>query len=79
MKFVMLKTFFRGAIFFELSLEGTLSYIVPEANNWLHHANQLTGGTLSLPNGTAVSGEDVRAICRIIRLAVMNGNELASC
>jgi len=29
-----------------------------------------------LPNGTAVTEEDIRSICQIIRLAVTNGSEI---
>ncbi len=50
--------------------------LYPEANARLPHTNELTLRTLSLPNGTAVTEEDIRIICQIIRLAVTNGNEL---
>lgn len=49
----------------------------PEVNFRLPHTNELTARTLSLPNGTAVNEEDIRAICQIIRLAIVNGNEVA--
>jgi dTDP-4-amino-4,6-dideoxygalactose transaminase len=50
--------------------------LYPEANARLPHTNELTARTLSLPNGTAVSEEDIRVICQIIRMAVENGNEV---
>lgn len=50
--------------------------LYPEANDRLYHTNQLTAHALSLPNGTAVTEDDIRAICQIIRLAVVNGNEI---
>ena len=51
--------------------------LYPETNDRLVHTNQLTARTLSLPNGTAVTEDDIRAICQIIRMAVANGNEVA--
>ena len=51
--------------------------LYPETTDRLHHTNQLTTRTLSLPNGTAVNEEAIRAICQIIRLAVGNGNGVA--
>lgn len=51
--------------------------LYPEANNRLIYTNQLTARTLSLPNGTAVTEEDIRGICQIIRMAIENGNEVA--
>ena len=51
--------------------------LYPEANDRLIYTNQLTARTLSLPNGTAVTEEDIRGICQIIRMAIENGNEVA--
>jgi dTDP-4-amino-4,6-dideoxygalactose transaminase len=53
--------------------------LYPEANARLPHTNELTARTLSLPNGTAITEEDIRAICQIIRLAVANGDEVKRC
>ena len=51
--------------------------LYPEANGRLEHTNRLTARTLSLPNGTAVTAEDIHGICQIIRLVITNGNEVA--
>jgi dTDP-4-amino-4,6-dideoxygalactose transaminase len=51
--------------------------LYPEMTDRLYHTNRLTTRTLSLPNGTAVDEEDIRAICQMIRLAVENGDEVA--
>lgn len=51
--------------------------LYPDANVHLPQTNKLTARVLSLPNGTTVSDEDIRAICQIIRLAVANGEEVA--
>lgn len=50
--------------------------LYPESSDRLYHTNLLTKRTLSLPNGTAVTEDDIRTICQIIRLAIMNGNEV---
>jgi dTDP-4-amino-4,6-dideoxygalactose transaminase len=50
--------------------------LYPEANERLPHTNQLTGRTLSLPNGTAVTEDDIRGICQLIRLAITHGPEI---
>ncbi len=49
----------------------------PDANIRLPNTNRLTARALSLPNGTAVTAEDIQAICQIIRLAILNGDEVA--
>jgi dTDP-4-amino-4,6-dideoxygalactose transaminase len=48
-----------------------------EANERLSNTNMLTARTLSLPNGTSVTEDDIRIICQIIRLAIENGDEVA--
>jgi dTDP-4-amino-4,6-dideoxygalactose transaminase len=50
--------------------------LYPEANVHLPLTNELASRTLSLPNGTAVTEEDICSICQIIRLAVTNGSEV---
>ena len=50
--------------------------LYPEANDRLPHTNRLTARVLSLPNGTAVTEDDIRAICQLIRLSVTNGHEI---
>ena len=50
--------------------------LFPEVNARLPHTNELTVRALSLPNGTAVTKEDIRAVCQIIRLIIANGNEV---
>ncbi|CAH2031349.1 DegT/DnrJ/EryC1/StrS family aminotransferase [Trichlorobacter ammonificans] len=42
----------------------------PNAGLLLPHTERLTTRVLSLPTGTAVSQEDIREICRIIRIAL---------
>jgi dTDP-4-amino-4,6-dideoxygalactose transaminase len=51
--------------------------LYPEVNGQLVHTNRLTARTLSLPNGTAVTEADIRAICQIIRLVIENRTEVA--
>lgn len=48
----------------------------PHAGLWLPETERLSERLLSLPTGTAVSSEQVGAICRIIRLALGGGIEI---
>jgi dTDP-4-amino-4,6-dideoxygalactose transaminase len=50
--------------------------LYPEANERLTYTNRLTARVLSLPNGTAVKEDDIRAICQLIRLAVTHADEI---
>lgn len=51
----------------------------PHAHLLLPKTEWLADRVMSLPTGTSVSAEDVVNICRIIRIAVNNGPELATC
>jgi dTDP-4-amino-4,6-dideoxygalactose transaminase len=46
----------------------------PNAGLLLPETQKLTQRVMSLPTGTAVSSEDIRKICQIIRLVGLNGN-----
>ena len=48
----------------------------PHAGLVLPHTEMLVQRVLSLPTGTAVSSDEIREICQIIRLSVVNGHEL---
>lgn len=49
-----------------------------QAGSRLPQTERLVGRVMSLPNGTAVSAENVSEICAIIRFAVKHGAELAA-
>ncbi|HTW93004.1 MAG TPA: aminotransferase class I/II-fold pyridoxal phosphate-dependent enzyme [bacterium] len=48
----------------------------PEAGRRLPATEALTSRVLSLPNGTAITPEDVRLICEVIRVAALNGAQI---
>jgi len=49
----------------------------PNAGLLLPQTERLVKRVMSLPTGTAVSHDDIAAICRIIRLATTHGGEIA--
>jgi dTDP-4-amino-4,6-dideoxygalactose transaminase len=49
----------------------------PHAGLLLPQTEQLVKRVISLPTGTAVGPDDINTICRIIRLAVTHGSEVA--
>jgi len=51
---------------------------VPDAGLRLPRTEQLAARVLSLPNGTAVGPAAARAICRIIRHALANGEAISA-
>jgi dTDP-4-amino-4,6-dideoxygalactose transaminase len=50
----------------------------PEAWRSLPETERLVSWVLTLPTGTAVTVEDVAAICQILRVAVENGEEISA-
>lgn len=50
----------------------------PDAGRWLPNTERLCGRVLSLPTGTAVTTEDIRTVCQIIRLAVDNEESISA-
>lgn len=51
--------------------------LYPEDDERLQNTNRLSTRTLSLPNGTAITEEDIRAICQILRLAISSGEKVS--
>jgi len=50
--------------------------LYPLVNSRLNHTNTLTKRTLLLPTGTAITENDIRKICQIIRFSIVFGHEI---
>jgi dTDP-4-amino-4,6-dideoxygalactose transaminase len=48
----------------------------PQTGRQLPNTERLTQRVISLPNGTAISADEVTAVCEIIRFAVNNAAEV---